>query len=204
MASVPRPVSARIAGPADVDAVVETLTTAFFDDPLWGPAFPDPGRRARQAAVMWRLFVSSALRYPWTLVTRNAESAAVWIPPGGSELTSEEEEDGMKGLLTGSASPEVAEGVLRICDQFAAARPSEPHFCLTLLGTHDAHRGKGLGMGLLAESLARIDALGAPAYLESSNPANLARYERAGFAAHGRITVATGHVVTTMWRPAVS
>lgn len=93
------------------------------------------------------------------------------IPPGGSELTPEEE-DGMKGLLTGSASPEVAEGVLRICGQFAAARPGEPHFCLTLLGAHDAHRDRGLGMGLLAESLARIDALGAPAYLESSNPAN--------------------------------
>ncbi len=203
MASAPRPVPARIAGPADIDAVVETLTTAFFDDPLWGPAFPDPGRRARQAAVMWRLFVSSAVRYPWTLVTPNAESAAVWIPPGGTELTPDGE-DGMEGLLAGSAGPEVAEGVLRICEQFAAARPAEPHFYLTLLGTHDAHRGKGLGMGLPAEALAHIDALGAPAYLESSNPANLARYERAGFAAHGRITVATGHVVTTMWRPAAS
>ncbi|MFH8568975.1 GNAT family N-acetyltransferase [Streptomyces sp. NPDC017993] len=203
MASAPRPVPARVAGPADLDAVVETMTTAFFHDPLWGPAFPDPGRRARQAAAMWRLFVASALRYPWTLVTRNAEAAAVWIPPGGTELTPEEEA-GLENLLADRASPEVAEGILGIYGRLEAARPSEPHFYLTLLGTHDAHRGKGLGMGLLAEGLARIDALGAPAYLESSNPANLARYERAGFAAHGRVTVATGHVVTTMWRPAAS
>jgi hypothetical protein len=58
-------------------------------------------------------------------------------------------------------------------------------------------------MGLLAENLARIDVLGLPAYLESSNPANDRRYERAGFVPHGRITTATGHSVTTMWRPAV-
>ncbi|WP_434593960.1 hypothetical protein [Streptomyces sp. A5-4] len=57
-------------------------------------------------------------------------------------------------------------------------------------------------MGLLAESLVRIDAHGAPAYLESSNPANIARYESAGFTARDEITTATGHVVTTMWRPA--
>ena len=37
-------------------------------------------------------------------------------------------------------------------------------------------------MGLLAENLQRIDAEGAPAFLESSNPANDHRYERLGFA----------------------
>ncbi|MEU3735096.1 hypothetical protein AB0E81_37765 [Streptomyces sp. NPDC033538] len=57
-------------------------------------------------------------------------------------------------------------------------------------------------MSLLAESLSRIDALGAPAYLESSNPANIRRYESCGFTARDEITTATGHVVTTMWRPA--
>ncbi|MFE9809248.1 hypothetical protein ACFYRN_35795 [Streptomyces sp. NPDC005227] len=34
-----------------------------------------------------------------------------------------------------------------------------------MLGVHDDHRGKGLGMGLLAHSLDRIDTLGAPALL---------------------------------------
>ncbi|MEU3735097.1 hypothetical protein AB0E81_37770 [Streptomyces sp. NPDC033538] len=33
------------------------------------------------------LYVPSALRYPWTLVAPGAEAAAVWIPPGGTELT---------------------------------------------------------------------------------------------------------------------
>ncbi|MFD8375810.1 GNAT family N-acetyltransferase [Streptomyces sp. NPDC059688] len=87
-------------------------------------------------------------------------------------------------------------------ERFTAIRPCQPHFYLTLLGVHDHHRGKGLGMALLAESLARIDALGAPAYLESSNPANLHRYETVGFVALDQIAMATGHVVTNMSRPA--
>jgi len=57
-------------------------------------------------------------------------------------------------------------------------------------------------MGLLAGTLARIDALGAAAYLESTNPANNGRYHSAGFAPRAEITMPTGHVVTTMWRPA--
>jgi GNAT superfamily N-acetyltransferase len=194
------PVPARVAAPADIDAIVDTLTTAFFNDPLWGPAFPDAGRRAVQAATLWRFSATSALRYPWTLVTPNTESVAVWIPPGGTELAPGEESV-MASLLVEATGPETAAEILEILDLLDEARPSDPHFYLTLLGTHDDHRGKGLGMGLLAESLERVDALGAPAYLESSNPANIRRYERAGFAPHAELPMPSGHVVTTMWRP---
>lgn len=123
----------RVAGAADVDAVVATITTAFFHDPLWGPAFPDVARRHARASAFWRFLVTASLRHGWT---------------------------------------------------------------------HDAHRGKGLGMALLGESLARIDEAGHPAYPESSNPANDARYASVGFVPHARITASTGHTMTTMWRPA--
>jgi hypothetical protein len=40
------------------------------------------------------------------------------------------------------------------------------------------------------------------AYLESSNPANDQRYQRLGFAFHGRFKLPDdGPIVTTMWRP---
>jgi GNAT superfamily N-acetyltransferase len=193
--------SVRPATAADVDAVVAAVTTAFFDDPLWGPAFPDVQRRAEQASALWRLFVTSALRYPWTLVTAGVEAAAVWIPPGGTELD-EQEQSGFGPWLVDVTDPAVAEGVLAIEELLEAARPREPHFYLSLLATHADHRGSGLGMGLLRDSLARVDALGAAAYLESSNPANDERYRRVGFVDHGEVTVPSGHVLTTMWRPA--
>ena len=41
-----------------------------------------------------------------------------------------------------------------------------------------------------------------PAYLESSNPANLKRYMRLGFEPIGEIFVPDGlPAITTMWRP---
>jgi GNAT superfamily N-acetyltransferase len=201
VANSPTPLPVRSATPDDVDGIVDTLTTAFFDDPLWGPAFPDPERRAGQASALWRLFVTSSLRYSWTMVTDKLESGAVWIPPGGNELT-DDEESGFEEFLLGFADREVTDGVLAISHQFEEARPAEPHFYLSLLGTHDDHRGAGLGMALLSENLTRVDVLGAAAYLESCNPANNRRYESVGFVPRTEIVMPSGHVVTTMWRPA--
>jgi len=53
----------------------------------------------------------------------------------------------------------VAEQILAISGWFEAARPTAPHFHLSLLATHNSYRGGGAGMGLLKESLARIDTL---------------------------------------------
>lgn len=112
-------------------------------------------------------------------------------PAEGSRVGPEE-------LLAQAADTDVAEAILAIYDQMEATHSAEPPFHLTLLGVHDGHRGKGLGMGLRAESLARLDALGAFAYLESSNPANIARYGKRGFIPLDTTTLATEHVVTTM------
>ena len=82
MTSVPGPAPASVpvrqATLADVDAITAAFTTAFFHDPVWGPVFPDEDGRARQASAMWRVYALSALRYPWTFVTPQAEAAAIW------------------------------------------------------------------------------------------------------------------------------
>jgi GNAT superfamily N-acetyltransferase len=102
--------------------------------------------------------------------------------------------------LVGSRSGEVME----LLERFEAAHPrEEPHYFLSLLGTHPAHAGRGLGMALLAENLQRIDSEHMPAYLESSNPVNNHRYERYGFVELGRFYPPSSDIpVTTMWRGA--
>ena len=201
MTANPTPRTARAATADDVDAAVDTITTAFFHDPLWGPAFPDVEHRAEQASAFWRVFVTSSLRFPWTRVTPKVESVAVWIPPGADELT-DEEAGRLEPLLVRTTGRAVADDILGLFEQFEAVRPSEPHFYLSLLATHTDHRGAGLGIGLLRDSLAQIDALGVPAYLESCNPANDARYQAEGFVPRTSFVTPTGHTVTTMWRPA--
>jgi GNAT superfamily N-acetyltransferase len=195
--------SVRVATPSDIDGIINIFTSAFFEDPLWGPVFPDVTRRAGQANAFWRQFVTSALRYPWTFVTEQGESAATWLPPGSDEFTAEDE-DAFESFLVAIADQQIADNILAILKLFEESRPSEPHYYLSLLGTHENERGHGSGMALLRENLARIDILGKPAYLESTNPRNNKRYMSVGFRPHGSFTIPSGHIVTTMWRPAAS
>jgi hypothetical protein len=52
------------------------------------------------------------------------------------------------------------------------------------------------------DALARIDAQHMPAYLESTNPVNLARYEALGFKGRGDFSHAGCPPITRMWRDA--
>jgi len=188
----------RVATMADLDGLTATLTAAFQTDPLWGGwAFPDRD----DLAVWWRFYIGSALRYSRVWVRGDYAAASVWIPPGGTELT-EEGEARVGPLLEQLVGPRASD-VMELVDRFEASHPSEPpHYYLTLLGTHPGHRGRGLGMGLLAENLASMgDAEGIPSYLESTNPDNNPRYEGLGFRKVGEFTTPDGQrTVTTMWR----
>jgi ketosteroid isomerase-like protein/ribosomal protein S18 acetylase RimI-like enzyme len=189
----------RIATKADLDGLTKTLTAAFQSDPLWGRwAFPDAG----DLAVWLRFYLASALRYPCVRVIGDYAAAAVWIPPGGSELTAEDEER-IEPLVDRLVGPRAAD-VLELLTRFEASHPREPpHYYLSLLGTHPDYRGRGLGLALLSDSLASIDTEGVPAYLESTNPINNRRYEHVGFRQVGEFTTPDGtRTVTTMWRDA--
>jgi GNAT superfamily N-acetyltransferase len=194
--------NARVAAAADSDAIVETISVAFHNDPVWSWAFPDETRRPAQFRRWWPLFVESALPNEFTWVADGAATVAVWTPPGFPELTDEAEAriPALLAELLGDRAPTVLTALL----QFEAAHPhDEPHYYLGFVATHDEHRGKGIGEQLLAQNLARIDAEHLPAYLESSNPKNLNRYGRLGFVPREEFALAgDGPVVTTMWRPA--
>jgi ribosomal protein S18 acetylase RimI-like enzyme len=189
----------RTATASDLDGLTATLTGAFTSDPLWGWVFPNP----QDLAAYWRFYLRSALRYPSVWVSGEYDAVAVWIPPGGSELTEEEEESQLEPLLNKLIGPR-ADVAMELIGRFEASHPRDrSHYYLSLLGTNPKQRGRGLGMALLTESLRRIDAEGFPAYLESTNPANNARYEGLGFRQVGKFTTPDGErTVATMWREA--
>jgi GNAT superfamily N-acetyltransferase len=187
-----------VAKDEDLEGLTATLTAAFSDDPLWGWAFPDP----EQLRVWWRFLIRSALRYPCTWTVDDYAAVAVWIPPGGAELT-EDEDDQVEPMLQDLAGPRAGE-IVELLERFDATHPEgPPHYYLSLLGVHPDRRGKGIGMGLLTENLATMDAEGVPAYLESSNSSNDQRYERLGFSKVGSFSTPDDAVnVATMWRDA--
>lgn len=192
---------ARLATAGDAEAVTETLALAFHEDPVWSWAFPDPERRLEQHRAVWGLLVEAKIAEGSVWRSAGGEAAAVWVLPGLPELGPEDEER-LKALV-GDLMGEGAAPVLDSFERFDAAHPHErgEHHYLSLLGTHPDHRGKGVGMALLAECLDGIDDAGEPAFLESSNPANDRRYEGVGFRRCGEFELGEGGpTVTQMWR----
>ena len=190
----------RVATPEDLDGLTRTLSLAFCEDPLWSWSFPE---RAKLES-WWRFLIGSALRHQWVWVLDDYAAASVWIPPGRYELSRDDEAQvaGLLQALIGDRSSQVT----HLLERFDSTHPrTEPHYYLSLLGTHPDYRGQGLGMRLLADNLRRIDSEKAPAYLESSNPRNDRRYEGVGFQQVSSFsTPDNAHTVATMWRPAAT
>jgi len=126
------------------EEVADLFARAFYDDPIWSWAFPDPSLRAEQHRRLWGLFVEGAMRYPWVWLTPGNTATSVWIPPNGTELSEEQEaalEPTIVEMLGAGAAP-----VMHALELFDRAHPREvPHFYLSLLGTSAEHRGRGMG-----------------------------------------------------------
>jgi GNAT superfamily N-acetyltransferase len=194
------PPSIRPVTQLEAERVTSLFAGAFYDDPIWGWAFPDAENRSEQQRLWWGLFLSSALPYGWVWMTDDGGAASLWIPPGRPELSEQDEAkvEPMLRQLVGSH----ADDVLVLLDRLEANHPRDvPHYYLSLLGTHPDHRGQGKGMGLLAANLAQLDQAGFPAYLESSNRANDHRYQRLGFVQVGEFAApGGGPTLACMWR----
>jgi GNAT superfamily N-acetyltransferase len=192
--------SSRLAQADDLPAIADCLTSAFFDDPLWGEwSFPDPARRTEPLSRLMGFWARVAVPHGWVRMDPDARAVAVWIPPGVAEMTPADEADFETLIGELFAGPREAE-LTALFELFEHHHTTERCFYLSLWGTHRDHLGQGLGTKLLRECLQTIDAAGEPAYLESSNPANVPRYERLGFVVRETFARPGGPPVTTMWR----
>jgi len=197
-------VTARQATARDLDRVTETVTLAFLADPVWSVALARPDGTTDHHAAYWRFFVDGAHAQGGVWLVDDGAAVSIWVPPGRSELA----EVALRELTAfnrNALGDAGADQMAELYERFEANHPdAEPHAYLSLLATHPDFRGRGIGQALLAEDLARWDRLGLPGYLESTNPANDHRYERAGFRRVGGFdAVRDGAPISTMWRPAL-
>ena len=191
----------RRARDVDVETVTETIAAAFATDPVWEVALHRADGRTDHHRAYWRMFVADAVALGAVRVADDDAAVAVWIPPGAAEITEATAaalETFNREALGEAGAAEMAE----LYERFETNHPTDPpHAYLSLLATHPRDRGRGVGQMLLAACLEEWDARGVPAYLESTNPANDHRYERAGFRRSGGFTaVRDGAPITTMWR----
>jgi ribosomal protein S18 acetylase RimI-like enzyme len=122
---------------------------------------------------------------------------ALWLPPGVKP-----DEDVISAILDESVPQDVMADVNTMFGEMAAYHPRNPHWYLPVIGTEPHFRRRGMGSALLRETLGRCDQEHMPAYLESSNPANAALYQRVGFEPLGVIRAGDSPPMVPMLRPA--
>lgn len=200
MTAVPPPPKVRPATREDLPAVGRALAAAFHDDPIWRWIAPESRRWAELAA---RWFTAEATAqfegHGRVFVDDDGMGAAVWVEPKHWRSTTRETlhmaAPSLRFLRSG-----LLRGV-RMVSALEKAHPTDEHWYLSLLGTHPAAQGRGVGSALLAPMLEQADAEGLPAYLESSKKANLAFYGRHGFVTSGEpIRAGDGPPLFPMWR----
>ncbi|WP_116209898.1 GNAT family N-acetyltransferase [Streptomyces olivoreticuli] len=161
----------------DAPSVGRTLARAFDDDPMMRWFFPDDASRG---AGLERYFTTIFTRQyvHHSVCERTEAAAAFWVPPQAQAKAVPDAEtiQELQDIL-GDRAPLLKDAV----EAAAGHAPREPHWYLAVIGADPAGQGRGHGAALLRSGLAKADAAGLPAYLESSKPSNLPFYEHFGF-----------------------
>ncbi len=177
-------------------AVAAALAQAFDTDPFMRHVLPERDYHRR----LTHLFAFEAYTTPhgtWVAIDHGRiAGAALWALPGqrSNPLVTLRHLPYLVRAL-GTALPRAGASFRTV----ARARPkSPPHWYLQTVGA--AWPGRGIGGALLRDGLARVDAAGMPAYLESSALGNVPLYEKFGFRPTGEIVLPDGPTVIPMWR----
>ena len=182
----------------DRAAVVETLTTAFFDDPVMSWWVLDPARRSEILRAFFEIIVDVNHPHDELYTTSTVPAAAaVWVPPGCQPSGR-----GAERLMARcvDAAAETSERLLAAFELMDQHHPQRPHAYLFLLGTRPQWQSRGLGSALLREVLERCDRDATPAYLEASSEGSKQLYLRHGFEVTGEIPLPDGPSLWPMWR----
>lgn len=185
-----------IGKPEDKARLLQTIVLGFSADPMARWASPDAAVYLDRRTEFFDAFGGAAFDHGTAFVADDGAAVATWLPPGVDA-------DGER--LSAIMAEQTPQSRMAEMDALFAKMEdyhlSEPHWYLPLIAADPARQGQGLGTALMEAAIARIDADGRPAYLESSNPRNIPLYERFGFESIGEIKTETSPLLTPMVRP---
>ena len=178
----------RLATPADRARVCGTIGAAFVSaaSPEMSYFFGD--RFAELAPVFAGNLFDKRVGRSTVWVTDNCDAAALWDAP---EQPSSSSGAGGEAAAPAPAAPTPVplpadvRGRLDTYDRVVHdLLPSQPYWYLGILARHPSRQGSGLARRLTQIALERASRDGVPAVLETTNPLNVAAYERAGWTVH--------------------
>ena len=177
----------RTGGWEDEERVGALLSVSFTDDPFVRWLLPNALDFLRDSREHARRTYSAAFDSGTVFVIGDFAGVALWLPPGAKADRSEEIKQAESDTVSERTvfPPEFPELIARS----GAYCPKEPHWYLGLIAVDPSYRGRGVGTKLMEHCLAMVDRDRLPAFLESTNSANLSLYRRFGFNELGEVRV---------------
>ena len=161
---------------ADEKPIAALVGLAFATDPYVRWLLPDPYNYLRSNEMYVRQFSGPAFDNSSAFVIGNMCGAALWLPPGVKV-----DSRPPAALNDEFIDPDVLDDLARLIEKSSAYRPLESHWYLKFIAVDPVKRGRGYGAALMSHALKISDRDKLPAYLESTNAANLSLYKRHGF-----------------------
>ncbi len=161
---------------ADEKPITALVGLAFATDPYVRWLLPDPYNYLKSNENYVRQFLGPAFDNGSAFIIGNMCGAALWLSPGVKA------ESRLPATLNNQfVNPAVLDDLAQLIEKSSAYCPSEPHWYLKFIAVDPVKRGRGYGSALMSNALKLCDRDNRPAYLESTNAANLSLYKRHGF-----------------------
>jgi GNAT superfamily N-acetyltransferase len=161
------------------------LAEAFFADPFYQYAFPDPEERRR--LLPW--YLTASIREGFLLnsvytTSGQVKGVAVWTPPGFQERTPERARQSGLDQMSTQFGLDAYHRFTSVIDHlaiFSAQVIPQTHWYLSLIGVSPTSQGQGIGGALFAPVLQQADNEGIVCFLETFEAKNLSFYRRHAF-----------------------
>lgn len=179
----------------DMPHAIAAIVAAFLTDPMARFAWPAPYDYLRAMPLAAREFAGASFEHGTAYVSADFSGSALWLPPGVQPNG-----EALEKVFRDTAKPEHLDDLLASFEKMGQSHPEEAHWYLPMIGVEPNAQGRGIGMELMRRAVIRCDQDRALAYLETSNPRNVALYSRFGFAVMGEFQIGVAPVVIPMHR----
>ncbi len=186
-----------VARRGDVDRAVAPIVLAFATDPFVRWLLSDSTRYLTAFPRLVRLHAETVVDAGGVYRSGDFRAAALWYSPGVYA-----DRVSIGAIFDGILPDEVEATLSLVLEGMGAARPSEPHLYLRMIGVDPALQGRGYGSLLMRIALEECDRRELPAYLEATSMASRSLYERHGFTTTAEIREADAPPLWPMLRPA--
>ena len=183
--------------PVDAARAVATQVMAFGADPIMRWFYPEAEEYLRHFPRFVRAFGGRSFENGTCYATEGFGGVGMWLP-----IDVHVDGGGFEALLRETVRPAVHSEIFAILEKMDAYHIKEPHWYLAILGVEPSQQGRGIGSSLLRHTLDSVDEQKLPAYLESSNPANVPLYQRHGFEVLDEVQIGSAPRFFPMLRPA--